>query len=386
MQKAFLRKCFDVSRYFYNCAVSAINARYDARKKEFVDSPTCVFCEAPKEEKSYACVKHAKKALPWKLGITHISLRGEVMKSDCDLLPEEEWQKEIPYDTRQLIIKDAVTAYKAAVTNKTRGNIEHFRLGFKSRRSPRQICWARKNALTKDFVLFSTRLKKQGKLRFRTKVRRQLQRPEHDFKILRDGFAYYLVLTVADDPPTAIEHPHEFVAMDPGVRTFQTCYSPDGVIIESDVGDQLQKLARRADLMRSLKKRRRVLQLYRKIRDVATNLHYQTAALLTRQFKNILLPTFGTSGMKTGPLSSKTKRQMDFLGFYQFKQRLIRKGVKRGCSVYIVSEEYTTKTCTRCGALNHVGSSKVYTCTSCDLVAPRDLCGARNILLKHLVL
>lgn len=158
------------------------------------------------------------------------------------------------------------------------------------------------------------------------------------------------------------------------------------MIIESDVGDRLQRLAKRADLMRSLKQRRRLLQLYRKIRDVATDLHYQTAALLTRQFKNILLPTFGTSGMKTGPLSSKTKRQMDFLGFYQFKQRLIRKGAKRGCNVYIVGEEYTTKTCTRCGVLNNVGSSKVYTCASCSLVAPRDLCGARNILLKHLVL
>ena len=366
--------------------MSAINARYDARKKEFAQSPTCVFCKTPKEEKSYTCAKHAKKALPWKLGVSLISLRGEVMKSDCDLLPEEAWQQEVPYDTRQLIIKDAVTAYKAATTNKARGHIENFQLGFKSRRSPRQICWARKNALTKDFVLFSKRLKKHGKLRFRKKVQRQLQKPEHDFKILRDGSAYYLVLTVADEPPVEVAHPYEYVSMDPGVRTFQTCYSPDGVIIESDVGDRLQRLAKRADLMRSLKQRRRLLQLYRKIRDVATDLHYQTAALLTRQFKNILLPTFGTSGMKTGPLSSKTKRQMDFLGFYQFKQRLIRKGAKRGCNVYIVGEEYTTKTCTRCGVLNNVGSSKVYTCASCSLVAPRDLCGARNILLKHLVL
>jgi putative transposase len=156
--------------------------------------------------------------------------------------------------------------------------------------------------------------------------------------------------------------------------------------VESDIGEQLQKLARRADLMQSLKQRRRFLRLNRKIRNVVTNLHYQTAALLTHSFANILLPSFGTSKMKVGPLASKTKRHMDYLGFYQFRQRLVRKGAQRGCAVYIVGEEYTTKTCTRCGVLNAVGGKKIYTCASCGLVAPRDICGARNILLKHLVL
>ena len=273
-----------------------------------------------------------------------------------------------------------MTAYKAATTNKARGHIENFQLGFKSRRSPRQICWARKNALTKDFVLFSGGSRSMASCASARRCSASC-RPEHDFKILRDGSAYYLVLTVADEPPVEVAHPYEYVSMDPGVRTFQTCYSPDGVIIESDVGDRLQRLAKRADLMRSLKQRRRLLQLYRKIRDVATDLHYQTAALLTRQFKNILLPTFGTSGMKTGPLSSKTKRQMDS-GLLPVRQRLIRKGRKRGCNVYIVGEEYTTKTHAVRRAEQR-GSSKVYTCASCSLVAPRDLCGARNILLKH---
>jgi putative transposase len=385
-QKAFLRKCFDTSRFIYNRAVAVINARFEARKAEFAQKDSCVHCDAPKDSDSYTCAKHAQKKLPWKLEVNLASVRRDAMKSDCDLLPEEEWQKEVPYDTRQLIIKDAVTAYKSATTNKTHGNIESFRLGFKSRRSPRQVCWFRKNALTKDFRLCTTRLKNKSKLRFRKKARSELSQNERDFKILRDGDAFYLVLTISAEPAQQLVHPFEYVSMDPGVRTFQTCYSPSGIVVESDIGDQLQKLARRADLMQSLKQRRHFLRLNRKIRDVVTNLHYQTAALLTHSFAHILLPSFGTSKMKVGPLASKTKRHMDYLGFYQFKQRLIRKGAQRGCAVYIVGEEYTTKTCTRCGVLNAVGGKKTYSCASCGLSAPRDVCGARNILLKHLVL
>lgn len=49
------------------------------------------------------------------------------------------------------------------------------------------------------------------------------------------------------------------------------------------------------------------------------------------------------------------------------------------------TEEYTSKTCTRCGRINHnLGSNKVFTCASCKLIIDRDINGARNILLKNL--
>lgn len=391
-QKLLLKKCFDTGRFVYNNAINVINTRFSTRKKEFEDSLTCVLCKADKEEDSFLCKKHKNRKLPWKLNIKLESVRPDAMKNDEDLSDDEQWQKEVPYDTRQLMVKEAVSMYKSAVTNKLRGNIQHFQLGFKSRKNSRQICCINKNAIKKGFRLFVSRLKNKSKLRFRTKVKRKLSTIDHDCKILKDGKAYYLLL-IHDMEVNPVKHPHDYVAMDPGVRTFQTCYSPSGIILESGDPSRVRSIASRIDLLQSLRTKikskritHRIHSLNKKIRDVVTNMHYQTAAVLTDNFKNILLPTFCTSKMKTGGLASKTKRTMDYFGFYQFKQKLRLMCYKKDCNLYIVDEAYTTMTCTCCGELNTIGSNKVYTCKSCNFIGPRDICGARNILLKHLEL
>ena len=56
----------------------------------------------------------------------------------------------------------------------------------------------------------------------------------------------------------------------------------------------------------------------------------------------------------------------------------------RGCSLDICIEEYTSKTCDRCGILNNVGSRDVFSCSSCGLIVDRDVNGARNIVIKRL--
>jgi transposase len=51
----------------------------------------------------------------------------------------------------------------------------------------------------------------------------------------------------------------------------------------------------------------------------------------------------------------------------------------------ICTEEYTSKTCGRCGELNNVGKSEIYRCSKCLLVIDRDINGARNILIKNIM-
>jgi len=72
------------------------------------------------------------------------------------------------------------------------------------------------------------------------------------------------------------------------------------------------------------------------------------------------------------------------LKHYLFQQRLKAKCELRGCSLDICTEEYTSKTCGRCGILNNVGSRDVFSCSSCCLVVDRDVNGARNIAIKRL--
>jgi transposase len=84
-------------------------------------------------------------------------------------------------------------------------------------------------------------------------------------------------------------------------------------------------------------------------------------------------------------IRSKTARQMLTWGHYRFKQVLKNQAELSGCQVIDVTEEFTSKTCTKCGHIHtKLGGSKVFRCPVCDHVIPRDWNGALGILLKAL--
>ena len=91
------------------------------------------------------------------------------------------------------------------------------------------------------------------------------------------------------------------------------------------------------------------------------------------------------SGKKKRKLNSKTVRQMLHWAHYRFKQTLKFHGLKRGTTVIDVSEEYTSKTCTKCGHVHqNLGGSKHFKCPHCGHSIPRDWNGALGIFLKAL--
>lgn len=62
------------------------------------------------------------------------------------------------------------------------------------------------------------------------------------------------------------------------------------------------------------------------------------------------------------------------------------KAVETGTFVEEVTEEFTSKTCTKCESLhNNLGSSNVYSCKQCSSVFDRKGNGVRNILIKSLL-
>jgi len=259
-QKELFQKCFQAHRFFYNKAIEYINTKYTERQTEFINSPTCVHCTEPKSSGSFCCEKHNKKSLPWKLDINFISLRNHIVKSDKDIKgTADEWQSDVPYDTRQLAVKDAIAAYKACMTNKKRGNITSFNLRYKSRRNVSQIFWIDSNAIKYNdtkLQLFPRRLKKDKNIRMRNRQHTKLQNINNDCKIMKYGKSYYLIYTFDKDCNIPVDKDrHPIISLDPGVRTFQTGYSPSGVAIK--IGDkqreQLKRLHNKLDTLRSLR-------------------------------------------------------------------------------------------------------------------------------------
>ena len=56
----------------------------------------------------------------------------------------------------------------------------------------------------------------------------------------------------------------------------------------------------------------------------------------------------------------------------------------RNKKLIICTEEYTSKTCSKCGEINEkLGGKKIFKCEKCQLQIDRDFNGAINILLKN---
>jgi putative transposase len=125
-----------------------------------------------------------------------------------------------------------------------------------------------------------------------------------------------------------------------------------------------------------------------KIRYLIDEVHKQVAHYLTRNYRLIFLPTFETSDMVAKVkrrIKSKTARAMLTWAHYRFKRTLKHQAELTGTTVLDVTEEFTSKTCTRCGHVHtRLGGSKVFYCPSCGFTLSRDWNGAFGIFLKAL--
>lgn len=333
-------------------------------------------------------------------------MRNQIVKKNTDLSEEEKWLEKIPFDTRQLVIKQLASNIKSNITKVKRKQITHFELGFKSKKNPVQTFFVDKRALKPDkFKLFSQKAKTPFCLRKKTKKwwNRNIKSVESDFLVTCKNDKYYLCLPMKKQIPHF--NPKETaVALDPGVRTFQTFYSEksagkigDGMCnFLTSKGEKIDELQSILDINDFPKRTRRNLKhrcslLRTKIKHSVDDLHWKTANYLCRTYKHIFLPEFNVQGMVTKKLphkargiGSKTVRNMLSLSHYRFKQRLLYTASVRGNQVHICDEAYTTKTCGGCGVQQYMGGKKVFSCQECSFELDRDFNGSRNIYIKEI--
>lgn len=206
---------------------------------------------------------------------------------------------------------------------------------------------------------------------------------------------------------------YDICSIDPGVRTFLTIYDGTKVTEIGHNNSKIYKTCREIDIIHSRvdskkyivkenkngseiekeykvnAKRRYKLKkaLHRKIeylKNLKKEMHKKAAKYLCDNYQTIILPPFETQNMAS-KLNSKIARQMYTLSHYSFREYLINKAAGMMIDVYVEGEEYTTKTCGRCGELNDVGDSKNYSCKSCGIKIDRDMNASRNIMLRNII-
>ena len=264
------------------------------------------------------------------------------------------------------------------------------------------------------------------------KKRHKARRPplvfEHDCRLLyeRKTRFFYLCVptTVAVAPPANVPDTQgdaasaapdaprcggKVVAIDPGLRTFGTCYDPSGAITEWASGGGhlvvLYRLNRKASRLErraagtSGRHSRRLAAVAARLRkratDLVNELHRSFARWLCLNHDLVLLPKFSTRSIvrkrdeRTGrwkrKIGKKSAGSAMRLAHYKFRNVLIHKAAEFGTRVEICDEQYTSKTCGVCGTLNEgLGASKTFECKACGCVADRDHNAARNILIRYL--
>lgn len=408
IQKELFNKCFNASRYIYNKGVEYLNNQYKTQYDDYKSKSliSCVYKKCTKQclENSFFCKKHKTKKLKWNLDLNFISLRGKIAKNNCDLDDKEKWLLKVPTKTRQYILEILITNYKSAITNKIRGNIKTFNMGFMKKRSKNHIFCVEKNAI-KKLNLFPRLLKKQN-----TKIRVSNKNkfyndydPTSNCLITKRCDRYYLLMP-KKRTTNYTEPKYNTVSLDPGMITFQTFYSPDGEC--GKMGDKfykkIWKKMKRIDKLKSIiysgKKnnekitkrtkynmKKRCDKLRVKVKNMVKDLHWKTCSYLVKNYKTIILPEFSTQDMvkrSRRNIPNYVVRMLLQLSHYSFKEKLKYKCNEYQRKLLITSEAYTSKTCTNCGHLNCVGKKRKICCFGCNIKIDRDLNGARNIYLR----
>ena len=243
---------------------------------------------------------------------------------------------------------------------------------------------------------------------------------ENDYKILKRDNQFYLLVTQNHFPKEKESEEKESkekeskdskekqkcIAIDPGVNTFLTGYSPEGTLIQ--VGGQrlkedLVRILHRQDRVkrheRGVKKhelldarfikrtRKKQCMKWRKLERLKQNrirdFHWKTARFLLSKWETILYPTFNTKNMvkrinnETGAkrrISRQTTRLLGTMSHYKMKQCLAQKESEfPGSSTRICTEEFTSQTCAQCFYITgRMPYSKTFTCPECGFIAPRD--------------
>jgi IS605 OrfB family transposase len=341
----------------------------------------------------------------------------------------EKWETETPKDIRAGAVNDVVKNYKTSFSLLKNRQISGFNMSFQSKkkkepsieiplssikatkvvveRTQKEIDSAKlKISDDKNVSKTKTKVKitkKDGgifiyKELMKTKIKiskRQLHNDiiiDSDCRLLLSNNNWFLLAPIKTKEDK-LDQKDEYCALDPGVRSFQTIYSEKSVeqikINKETIKNYQVKLdhfksLRDKKLIRKSSFKRKERRIYNKINNLIDELHHKTINYLTKQYKYIIIPSFESQDMVKSSKNRFLNRNLLQLKHYKFQQRLKSKCDIRGCHMEICTEEFTSKTCGRCGILNDVKDKDVYTCSNCKLVIDRDVNGARNIFIKVL--
>jgi len=327
-------------------------------------------------------------------------------------LEDTPWVKETPKQVRDEAVRDLIKAYKSNLATRKKNPAHTFEIKYRSKKASQQSivlqvpCIKLDGDRSSQFSMYPTFFGENKTFQCKEAIPKEAAL--YDCRLVRTRTKkYYLVVPMPLSPKPLSDQDLDSVgkvlAMDPGVRTFMTGYSPHGEMLECGSGDlsKLERLQAKLDRLSSVaseskarkqyKLKRLMARVREKIKNKQLDGHHKLAKILCLNYSTILIPTFEVSDMvpRTGrKINSKTVRGMFGWKHYAFRQLLKSKSCQYPwVKIVEVTEEYTSKTCGVCGNFHEtLGANKTFSCPTCSFSIDRDWNAARNIYLKNITL
>lgn len=340
-------------------------------------------------------------------------------------------KKQAPYDVLTDEVRIFYSNLKSCETNLRNHNIKHFRMTYKNTTKNRCILIPKKAIYKNGF--FKTML---GDININD-INLCHQKVTSDSRLNYDKIKRrFVILIPRQHAIKKITNREKIVALDPGEKIHNAFYGLQSygylgkdmrkpiLNIEKKIRKTQRILSQDKNikgekLKNKNKMKKKINKYYDNIKNKVKDLHNKEALFLCTNYDKILIPEFKTKQMVKNDMkkqikktvreiheSSKTKEELkekiktyrkrkqlngrvkfvlNMLSHYKFRQHLLNKGKEYGCEVIIVTEEYTSKTCTYCGEISDEYDRRTKICSICNKTINRDINGARNILLKYLM-
>ena len=304
-----------------------------------------------------------------------------------------EWETETPKEIRAGAVNDVCKAYKTGFTNLKLGHINHFRLGFRRKQETNKCLLLPQTFIKNNDGILSiapTFLKDASQISMGKKTIKKHRNLviEHDCRIVKQKNKYWLIIPI----PVKVSEKHKpvnYCGIDPGTKTFMTCFGNNGCIEYKHDESSLQKIDRKINFLTDRRRanrgrvyKKKINKLEKRKESLVDELHWKTINSLLKRNDFIFYGDIKSHDIVKNGKNRTLNTSMNNLKFFKFKQRLLFKSIERGKKVFEVKEQYTTQTCSFCGSMYKPGLSRVYNCRNCEKIIGRDVNAAKNILMK----
>lgn len=417
-QKQLLDDFINTSRYVSNKAIEQIEKghkpHFPSLRDLLVTSNTKkynnTYIKSSEEIMTLHALKHKLEDSHEKQAIIEeINTKNKILKEQMKLVAFEknknlqEFENLTPKEIRANAVQSVCDAYKSAFANLKNGNIKFFKMKYKSKKAPRQTielapaCISFNNGVLK--ILPKT-FKEECMLRISNKNKKKHKnlRIENNVDVVRQNGNYFVHILKVVDKKEKKTQEHTICGIDPGVRTFATVYSYTTKDNEHTSDICVRDYEHRVDLLKKLNnkkdqimarrgvRKKQYTKIEKKKKNIVDCLHWNTINHVLQHNDIVFYGDIKSQDITKGNLNKQLNRDFNDLKFYIFKTRLKYKASVLQKHVIFLNESYTTKTCSSCGKMNdNVGSKKVFSCSSCNLVTGRDLNASKNILMKGLL-